>query len=289
VLNTTAAESPCTALCSRHLLPPAPRTLSTAALQVRMCREAQRVKKLQHASPDVQFCYGMLNQVSRSFAIVIQQLPEELRDAVCVFYLVLRALDSIEDDMAFPVEQKLPLLRSLHEHVGDKCGAPVGAAVAVSRSCLCALCAASATISQRTTPVMSLKEYLPIASENQLDAIAASISTRCRGGCSAFARRDCGEKPAERELLREYPRVAAVFNALPTSQQDAIRDICARMGAGMADFIEKDEVATIADYDLYCHYVAGARAALQQAAKQMWHVRCAGSVAAGCAPDPEPC
>lgn len=28
------------------------------------------------------------------------------------------------------------------------------------------------------------------------------------------------------------------------------------MGEGMADFIEKD-VLTIADYDLYCHYVAG--------------------------------
>mgnify|MGYP001803183466 CR=1 FL=1 len=31
----------------------------------------------------------------RSFAIVIQQLDVELRDAVCVFYLVLRALDTV--------------------------------------------------------------------------------------------------------------------------------------------------------------------------------------------------
>jgi farnesyl-diphosphate farnesyltransferase len=28
------------------------------------------------------------------------------------------------------------------------------------------------------------------------------------------------------------------------------------MGKGMAEFIEK-EVLTVADYDLYCHYVAG--------------------------------
>lgn len=38
--------------------------------------------------PDVAFCYGMLNRVSRSFAMVIQQLSPELRTPVCVFYLV---------------------------------------------------------------------------------------------------------------------------------------------------------------------------------------------------------
>ncbi len=38
-------------------------------------------------------------QVSRSFAVVIQQLPQELQDPVCIFYLVLRGLDSVEDDM----------------------------------------------------------------------------------------------------------------------------------------------------------------------------------------------
>jgi len=37
--------------------------------------------------------------VSRSFAVVIQQLPQELQDPVCIFYLVLRGLDSVEDDM----------------------------------------------------------------------------------------------------------------------------------------------------------------------------------------------
>lgn len=60
----------------------------------------------------------VLNRVSRSFAIVIQQLGPELRDAVrafvsgrppashmlqvCVFYLVLRGLDTVEDDMSIP-------------------------------------------------------------------------------------------------------------------------------------------------------------------------------------------
>ncbi|MCS6934972.1 MAG: squalene synthase [Chitinophagales bacterium] len=63
---------------------------------------------------DREFCYAALNKVSRSFAVVIQQLPAELRDPVCVFYLVLRGLDSVEDDMTYPAELRLPLLRNFH-------------------------------------------------------------------------------------------------------------------------------------------------------------------------------
>ncbi len=37
----------------------------------------------------------MLVKTSRSFALVIQELGDELRVAVCIFYLVLRALDTI--------------------------------------------------------------------------------------------------------------------------------------------------------------------------------------------------
>ncbi len=57
----------------------------------------------------------------RSFAIVIQQLPERLRDPVCVFYLVLRALDTVEDDMAISQDVKIPLLRAFHDKCYDKC------------------------------------------------------------------------------------------------------------------------------------------------------------------------
>lgn len=68
---------------------------------------------------DHDFCYAALKKVSRSFAAVIWQLPVGLRDAVCLFYLVLRALDSIEDDMEFPVDEKVPLLLSFHEKCFD--------------------------------------------------------------------------------------------------------------------------------------------------------------------------
>ncbi len=61
------------------------------------------------------FCYGMLNKVSRSFALVIQQLPFELRDPICIFYLVLRGLDTVEDDMKLEMKVKGPLLQTFHE------------------------------------------------------------------------------------------------------------------------------------------------------------------------------
>lgn len=48
---------------------------------------------------DVSWCYAVLTKVSRSFAVVIQQLPDEMKDAIMIFYLVLRGLDSVEDDM----------------------------------------------------------------------------------------------------------------------------------------------------------------------------------------------
>eukprot|EP00629_Pelagomonadales_sp_RCC1024_P008229 CAMPEP_0119270942 /NCGR_PEP_ID=MMETSP1329-20130426/7740_1 /TAXON_ID=114041 /ORGANISM="Genus nov. species nov., Strain RCC1024" /LENGTH=763 /DNA_ID=CAMNT_0007270979 /DNA_START=283 /DNA_END=2570 /DNA_ORIENTATION=- len=56
---------------------------------------------LEKVSEDVEFCNAMLCKVSRSFAAVIQQLPAGCCLDICVFYLVLRALDTVEDDMTF--------------------------------------------------------------------------------------------------------------------------------------------------------------------------------------------
>ncbi|PNH09521.1 Squalene synthase [Tetrabaena socialis] len=156
---------------------------------VRMYRAAQRAAKLPQ-DPDLAFCYGMLNDVSRSFAIVIQQLPNPLRDAICVFYLVLRGLDTVEDDMALDVAFKVPELLRFHERIYD----------------------------------------------------------------SAFCM-DCGYKHYKR-LMAQFGTVVRVFLGLEPGAQRVIADITRRMGEGMAEFIEK-EVTTVADYDQYCHYVAG--------------------------------
>ncbi len=39
------------------------------------------------------------------------------RPAVCIFYLVLRALDTVEDDMTIPQERKVPLLKQFHTYL----------------------------------------------------------------------------------------------------------------------------------------------------------------------------
>jgi len=76
-----------------------------------------------------------LNKTSRSFAAVIRVLPApDVADAVCVFYLVLRALDTIEDEMDLSkfdefrkdgetaLEAKVRLLIDFHTIFDDKQG-----------------------------------------------------------------------------------------------------------------------------------------------------------------------
>ncbi|RCV40370.1 hypothetical protein SETIT_9G047500v2 [Setaria italica] len=76
------------------------------------------------------FAYSMLQKVSRSFALVIQQLGTEcLRGVsktavvaiaqVCIFYLVLRALDTVEDDTSIPTDVKVPILQEFYRHIYD--------------------------------------------------------------------------------------------------------------------------------------------------------------------------
>ncbi|XP_059841387.1 squalene synthase isoform X2 [Hypanus sabinus] len=68
-------------------------------------------------SETLKTCYIYLNQTSRSFAAVIQALDGDLRQAVCIFYLVLRALDTVEDDMSIPLEEKVPMLQNFHTYL----------------------------------------------------------------------------------------------------------------------------------------------------------------------------
>ena len=62
-------------------------------------------------------CYFYLDQTSRSFSSVIQELHPELKLPVVVFYLTLRGLDTIEDDMTLPIETKEPLLRDFYNNL----------------------------------------------------------------------------------------------------------------------------------------------------------------------------
>jgi len=135
-----------------------------------------------------------------------------------MFYLVLRGLDTIEDDMTIPDEVKQPILRAFHEHT--------------------------------QTPGWNYD--------------------------------GCGPNEKDRQLLVEYENIVEEVNrlspqyALPlsnhfrlltysyiSSYKAVIIDICHKMQTGMADYAHKAAttgsiyLATTAEYDLYCHYVAG--------------------------------
>ncbi|RDX50916.1 squalene synthase [Lentinus brumalis] len=65
--------------------------------------------------PSMQRCWYFLDMTSRSFAGVVKELEGDLARLVCLFYLMLRGLDTIEDDMTLPDEKKQPLLRQFHQ------------------------------------------------------------------------------------------------------------------------------------------------------------------------------
>lgn len=52
---------------------------------------------------------------SRSFSAVIQELNPDMLVPIALFYLVLRGLDTIEDDMTIDLKTKEPLLRHFNE------------------------------------------------------------------------------------------------------------------------------------------------------------------------------
>lgn len=51
-------------------------------------------------------------------------LPAALRDPICITYLVLKAMDTVEDDMTIPDDVKIPLVRNFYKNLSDKCDHP---------------------------------------------------------------------------------------------------------------------------------------------------------------------
>ncbi|KAH9479150.1 Squalene synthase [Psilocybe cubensis] len=144
-------------------------------------------------------CWEFLDMTSRSFAAVIKELEGDLARTIALFYLVLRGLDTIEDDMTIPDDVKQPLLRAFHVHT--------------------------------VTPGWKFE--------------------------------GSGPNEKDRQLLVEYDTVVEEVNRLNPDYKSIIIDIALKMETGMADYAHKAATTgsiyleTVAEYDLYCHYVAG--------------------------------
>lgn len=129
---------------------------------------------------------------------MIKELHPELLLPICLFYLILRGLDTVEDDTSILAKTKEPVLRNFDENL-------------------------------------------------EVDGWNFT-----------------GNRPEEkdRDLLVNFHHVVAEFKKMKPAYREIQKDICKKMGNGMADFCLNAEfnangVNSIEDYDLYCHYVAG--------------------------------
>lgn len=150
--------------------------------------------ELSDLAADAEFCDGMLVQTSRSFAAVIQQLPSDIRASICIFYLVLRALDTIEDDMEGPTSTKLVLLRSFHEQITDPSFRVDDFGYGDEKVLL-----------QELPKVLRILSALPA---DQYRSIL-QCTQEMGHGMAEFAERDLGEGTSTIAEYNEYCRVAA--------------------------------------------------------------------------------
>ncbi|KAI9807827.1 MAG: hypothetical protein M1825_005132 [Sarcosagium campestre] len=90
-------------------------------IQWKTWHDAVHTRKPEKERDTERQCFEYLEKTSRSFSAVIQELHPELLLPVALFYLILRGLDTVEDDMTIPISVKDPILRDFHEII-DKDG-----------------------------------------------------------------------------------------------------------------------------------------------------------------------
>ncbi|MCJ1237073.1 bifunctional farnesyl-diphosphate farnesyltransferase/squalene synthase [Varicellaria rhodocarpa] len=78
-------------------------------------------RKPENEAKSLQICFDLLDMTSRSFSGVIQELHPELLVPIALFYLNLRGLDTVEDDMTIALDEKVPILKGFFKIV-DKEG-----------------------------------------------------------------------------------------------------------------------------------------------------------------------
>lgn len=196
---------------------------------------------LKVSEPHWRYAYEALANVSRSFALVIMQLEKDIRDPVCVFYLVLRAMDTVEDDTSVNADVRRELCKSFWTFLPKQASENnVGSYSRRPRS------SGSSCFVPEFQQHESNSEPPPQGSPNS-DSNQPSQSW----SSSEFG------SGAEKELCERFPEVIKCFAALDSAYQHIIIDITRKMGKGMADHISDVNCESIYDYDLYCHYVAG--------------------------------
>ncbi|KAI0976829.1 farnesyl-diphosphate farnesyltransferase [Xylaria arbuscula] len=168
-----------------------------AIIQWKVWHEPVHHRDPSKEAPTLQSCFKFLNMTSRSFSAVIQELNDEMLVPIALFYLTLRGLDTIEDDMTISASVKEPMLRDFYKNLKKE----------------------------------------------------------------GWTFNGNGPDEKDRELLVHFDDVVAEMLKLKDNYYNIIEDITIKMGNGMADYAINAEfqsgVVTVAEYEQYCHYVAG--------------------------------
>lgn len=169
--------------------------------------------------------HKLLKKVSRSFAAVIGDLPNSaaapLRLSVGTFYLLLRALDTVEDDMDLEHFERFKDAGVAGEGTPPLLGKEGG---------------------------VQVKQRLLRAFVARLDSPAGDEKLHGIG------------EGAEEELLRNFAALRRLIDRLPKGHRDVLSSICKEMGEGMATYLVRDlseGTKDVADYERYCYFVAG--------------------------------
>lgn len=90
-----------------------------ALLRYKQKADAARSIMTKSLDPNWKYAYTALCDVSRSFALVIMELQPDLRHPICVFYLVLRALDTVEDDTSVDAAVRSKICSEFYKYLDD--------------------------------------------------------------------------------------------------------------------------------------------------------------------------
>ncbi|KAI0023914.1 farnesyl-diphosphate farnesyl transferase [Xylariomycetidae sp. FL0641] len=168
-----------------------------AILQWKVWHDPVHTRDPSKEDPTLRSCFHFLNMTSRSFAAVIQELNHDMLVPIALFYLVLRGLDTIEDDMTIDAKTKEPMLREFYKNMNT----------------------------------------------------------------DGWTFNGNGPNEKDRELLVHFDDVVTELKKIKPEHFAIIEDITKKMGNGMADYALDAEfqkgVTTVAEYEQYCHYVAG--------------------------------
>ena len=168
------------------------------------------------------YCDGALPRVSRTFAVGIASLPDELRRATTAGYLVCRISDAIEDQTTLSLGARRAALTAWRAEIID-------------------------TAARASAPAAGVPPRF-----------ARALPPPPTGG--EWPSKLHGTSDSDEDLVANRRHVLALLGSLPRDVAALVAFHAVEMAEGMGTFLQDPTthpIATWEDLDRYCYYVAG--------------------------------